>query len=246
MTRASILTLRQIHTQFGSQIVHDHLDLDVFSGEILGIVGGSGSGKSVLLRIMAGLDTPQKGRVVYPKTDIQRGMLFQNGALISSLSVVENVAVPLIEMAKTSSRLAYQIARHKLSLVGLGADAADKYPSQLSGGMVKRVGIARALALDPEIVFLDEPTAGLDPISAAGFDELVLDLRAKLNLTVVLVTHDLDTLHRICDRLAVLVDHQVIAGKIEEIAHQNHPWIQSYFQGIRGYRLFGMEHGTQG
>lgn len=239
----SILQLKNIHTQFGTQIIHDDLNLEIYRGEILGIVGGSGSGKSVLLRMMIGLDRPQRGHVNYIADRPEMGILFQNGALISSLTVLENVMIPLQEVAKLSLDFAEELAFMKLSMVGLEASDVTKFPAQLSGGMIKRVALARAIALDPAILFLDEPTAGLDPVGAAGIDELILLLRDKLNVTVVLVTHDLDTLVRICNRVAVLVDHQIRVGKIEEIAHLDHPWVKAYFQGVRGQRVFGNSHG---
>lgn len=242
MKSSSLIDVKNLSTAFGSQIIHDKLNLSVYSGEVLGIVGGSGSGKSVLLRFMIGLVPPQQGQIVYhttpPYPANQIGVLFQYGALISSLTVLENIMIPLREIAKLSLQLSEELALIKLSLVGLPLSAAHKYPSQLSGGMIKRVGLARALALDPEILFLDEPTSGLDPIAAASFDQLILDLQAILKMTVVMITHDLDSLLHICNRVAVLVDHKVIAGTVPEVAAINHPWIHDYFQGIRGKRLF--------
>jgi len=238
-----IIQLRNICTQFGPQVVHNKLALDIYEGEILALVGGSGSGKSVLLRLMLGLDQPKKGDILFPNGKPQIGVLFQYGALISSLNVIENISIPLREVAKTSKELAHELALVKIALVGLEADVASKYPSQLSGGMIKRVALARAIALDPAVLFLDEPTSGLDPISAAGIDELISELRQKLNITVVMVTHDLDSIAHICDRVAVLVDRHVIAGTIKEVACLDHPWIKSYFQGIRGRHLFGTADG---
>ena len=238
----SILKVSNLTTQFGKQIVHKNLSLTVYEGEVLGIVGGSGSGKSVLLKFMIGLVPPQKGKIIYnteptyPSSQI--GVLFQYGALLSSLTVLENIMIPLTEIAKLSPDFAQELAFIKLSLVGLPADTGSKYPSQLSGGMIKRVGLARALALDPKILFLDEPTSGLDPISAEEFDDLILTLQNQLKMTVVMVTHDLDSLVRICNRVAVLLDHQVTAGPVEEVARIDHPWIHNYFQGVRGKRLF--------
>ena len=238
----TILAVSHLTTQFGKQIVHKDLSLMVYEGEVLGIVGGSGSGKSVLLKFMIGLVPPQRGKITYytnpPHPSTQIGVLFQYGALLSSLTVMENIMVPLIESAKLSVPLAQDLAMIKLSLVGLAPETANKYPSQLSGGMVKRVGLARALALDPEILFLDEPTSGLDPISAEEFDNLILTLQQHLKMTVVMVTHDLDSLVRICNRVAVLLDQHVIAGSVEHVSKIDHPWIHSYFQGIRGNRLF--------
>jgi phospholipid/cholesterol/gamma-HCH transport system ATP-binding protein len=238
-----IIQLRNIHTQFGQQVVHDKLSLDIYEGEILALVGGSGSGKSVLLRLIVELDQPKRGSILFPQGKPQIGVLFQYGALISSLTVIENVSIPLREVAKVSESLAHELALIKLSLVGLDADVAQKYPAQLSGGMIKRVALARSMALDPAVLFLDEPTSGLDPISATGIDELIAELRQKLNITVVMVTHDLDSIAHICDRVAVLVDRHVIAGTIEEVAYFDHPWIKSYFQGVRGRHLFGTTDG---
>lgn len=234
-----IIQLHDIHTQFGAQVIHDKLNLDIYKGEILALVGGSGSGKSVLLRLIVGLDSPGGGSIAFPVGKPQIGMLFQYGALISSLNVIENVSIPLIEVGHASQKLAHELALIKLSLVGLEPDVAQKYPSQLSGGMIKRVALARAMALDPAVLFLDEPTSGLDPIGATGIDELIVELRQKLGITVVMVTHDLDSIAHICDRVAVLVDRRVYAGTIKEVACLDHPWIKSYFQGARGAHLFG-------
>jgi len=227
--------------------VHDGLDLDVRRGEVLGIVGGSGSGKSVLLRTIVGLNRPAKGEVeIFGKdllamSDRQRrdlekrwGVLFQDGALFSSLTVAQNIEVPIKEHFDIPLKLMDEISAVKVGMVGLPEDAGEKYPSQLSGGMRKRAGLARALALDPEIVFLDEPTAGLDPIAAGAFDELIRDLKASLGLTVFMVTHDLDSLFAICDRVAVLVDKKTRVGTLEQLLEDNHPWIYSYFHGPRG------------
>jgi phospholipid/cholesterol/gamma-HCH transport system ATP-binding protein len=237
-----ILEVKNLHTQFGKQVVHDNLDLSVNKGEVLGIVGGSGSGKSVLMRYMIGLDKPQRGKIIYKEGNMADkshiGVLFQSGALLSSLTVAENVMAPLVEVSHLSKELAYDIALIKLSLVGLTPESSTKYPSQLSGGMIKRVALARALALDPQLVFLDEPTAGLDPIAASSFDQLVLKLQRQLKMTVVMVTHDLESLIEICDRVAVLVDHHVIVGTLKEVAGLDHPWIREYFHGPRGKRLF--------
>lgn len=237
-----ILEVKNLSTKFGTQVIHNHLNLQVLEGEVLGIVGGSGSGKSVLLSYMIGLKAPQKGKVVYLSFDSkpgqQIGVLFQHGALISSLTVAENVMVPLKEVAKLSPQLSYEIARLKIAMVGLPMETCEKYPSELSGGMIKRAALARALALDPRILFLDEPTSGLDPISAASFDQLVRQLQKDLGMTVVMVTHDLDSLVQICDRIAVLVDQKVITGTVKEVATNPHPWIQNYFHGTRGERYF--------
>ncbi|TDK19421.1 ATP-binding cassette domain-containing protein [Luteimonas aestuarii] len=246
---APVIRVRGLRTQFGSQVVHDGLDLDVRRGEILGVVGGSGSGKSVLMRSIIGLRRPDAGTIevlgVDPHSDdaddqlhVERntGVLFQDGALFSSLSVGENVQVPLKEhYAELPPSLRYELALLKVKLSGLPADAIDKLPSQLSGGMRKRAGLARALAMDPPLLFLDEPTAGLDPIGAAAFDDLTRTLQQALGLTVFLITHDLDTLYAICDRVAVLAERKVIAvAPIAEIERLDHPWVQDYFNGPRG------------
>ena len=234
---------------FGDQVIHEGLDLDVRKGEILGVVGGSGTGKSVLMRSIIGLQIPVEGDIEVlgrSITDAQEdddidirsrwGVLFQGGALFSTLTVAENVEVPLKEFfPEISPELMHEIARYKVVLSGLPEDATAKYPAELSGGMKKRAGLARALALDPELLFLDEPTAGLDPIGAAAFDSLIVELKQALDLTVFLITHDLDTLYEICDRVAVLADGKVIAvGTIPELLATDHPWIQEYFNGPRG------------
>ncbi|AVL71277.1 MULTISPECIES: ABC transporter ATP-binding protein [Oligella] len=243
-----VIRVRGLRNQFGSHVVHDNLDLDVYKGDILGVVGGSGTGKSVLLRSIVGLITPAAGEVtVFGKTlselsdkerdsvDRQMGVLFQQGALYSSLTVKENIAFPLIEQLGMSRPEAEDLALMKIFLVGLSAVAADRYPSELSGGMIKRAALARSLALDPAILFLDEPTAGLDPISAANFDELIMTLRDALGLTIFLVTHDMDTLYTACDKIAVLSDKKVlISAPIEEVKKVDNEWIQEYFNGPRG------------
>lgn len=243
------ITIRGLRNAFGAQVVHDDLDLDVRRGEILGVVGGSGTGKSVLMRAIIGLQTPDAGSIevlgepmigrdAEDTIDIRRrwGVLFQNGALFSTLTVAENVQVPLREFYPDQPQwLRDDIAAYKIGMTGLPADAGPKFPAELSGGMRKRAGLARALALDPDVLFLDEPTAGLDPIGAAAFDEQTRSLQQTLGLTVFLITHDLDTLHSICDRVAVLADRRVIAvGTIDELVASDHPWIQSYFNGPRG------------
>jgi phospholipid/cholesterol/gamma-HCH transport system ATP-binding protein len=245
----SIISVRGLRNCFGDQIIHDGLDLEVRRGEILGVVGGSGTGKSVLMRSIIGLQKPAEGEVqVFGEPTVGRneaelqairkrwGILFQGAALFSTLTVAENVQVPLREFyPRISGRLLDEIAAYKIVMVGLPADAGPKYPAELSGGMKKRAGIARALALDPELLFLDEPTAGLDPIGAAAFDQLTLELREQLGLTVFLITHDLDTLYAICDRVAVIADRRVIAvGTIPELLALDHEWIQEYFRGPRG------------
>ncbi len=249
--REVVIKVRGLVTRFGGETIHDGLDLDVFKGEILGVVGGSGAGKSVLLRAIVGLHRPAAGRIEVLGRDVaglsgpelvrlqQRwGVLFQNGALFSALTVAENVSVPLKEHRRLPPALIEEIAALKIALVGLPADAGAKYPSQLSGGMRKRAALARALALDPEILFLDEPTAGLDPIAAAGFDHLILSLGDSLGLTVFMVTHDLDSLEAICDRIAVLIDRRITVGKLPEHMKNPHPWIQEYFTGPRARAAF--------
>lgn len=248
MSQDAIIRIRKLRNCFGPQCVHVDLDLDVCRGEILGVVGGSGTGKSVLLRSIVGLRHPTDGRIevfgenITEFSGVRRsvlerrfGVLFQRGALFSSLTVTENVALPLIEFAGLPRRDAEQLAQVKLALAGLPGSAGDKYPSSLSGGMVKRAALARALALDPEILFLDEPTAGLDPIGAAAFDNLIATLRNALGLTVFLVTHDLDTLYTICDRVAVLSQKKVlVVDSLDVVAATPDPWIQEYFHGPRG------------
>jgi phospholipid/cholesterol/gamma-HCH transport system ATP-binding protein len=246
---ADVIRVRGLTNSFGEQTVHDKLDLDVHRGEILGVVGGSGTGKSVLMRSIIGLQTPTSGEVtVFGEQMIDRddheardvrsrwGVLFQGGALFSTLTVAENVQVPLREyFPNIDPKLLDEIAAYKVAMAGLPAEAGPKYPSELSGGMRKRAGLARSLSLDPELLFLDEPTAGLDPIGAAAFDELIKSLKETLGLTVFLITHDLDTLHAICDRVAVLADKRVVAvGTIPELLALDHPWIQEYFNGPRG------------
>ena len=248
-----IIRVRGLRNQFGDQVIHDNLDLDVYRGEVLGVVGGSGTGKSVLLRTIVGLNRPAAGRIeVFGKgladlSETERtkleerwGVLFQDGALFSSLSVAQNVEVPLREHTDLPLDLIDEIAALKISMTGLPAEAGPKFPSELSGGMRKRAGLARALALDPEILFLDEPTAGLDPIGAAAFDELIKQLQQALGLTVFMVTHDLDSLHAICDRIAVLAEKRVmVIGAMEEMLRHSHPWIREYFHGPRACAVVG-------
>ena len=243
----TVISLEGIRTQFGSHVVHDQLALEVRRGEILGVVGGSGTGKSVLLRTIAGLNKPVAGRIDVLGTNVRRcseterrmlqrrwGVMFQDGALFSALTVRENVEVPMRTISGLSPQLRRELASLKVAMAGLPPDARDKFPAELSGGMRKRAGLARALALDPEIVFLDEPTAGLDPIGAAEFDRLIKDLSQILGLTVFLVTHDLDTLHAVCDRIAVLAEKRVlVTGTMQEMLEVDHPWVRSYFHGPR-------------
>lgn len=247
-TYSNVIEVRDLVNRFGAQTVHEHLDLDVRRGEILGVVGGSGTGKSVLLRSIVGLQRPTSGMVKVLGEDLMAlpparreqierrfGMLFQNGALFSSQTVIENVAMPLVENAGLLRADAMALARQKLALAGLPSITETKSPSELSGGMVKRAALARAIALDPAILFLDEPTAGLDPVSASAFDQLLLTLRASLGLTVYLITHDLDTLYSICDRVAVLAQKRVlVVGPLSEVEKFDDPWVQSYFHGPRG------------
>jgi phospholipid/cholesterol/gamma-HCH transport system ATP-binding protein len=245
--REVVLKLRDVRTQFGDHIVHNHLDLDVFRGEVIGLVGGSGTGKSVLLRTIIGLNPLSDGRIeilgkntrgVHGKAEQELlghiGVQFQDGALFSSLTVADNIIVPIREHAELDEPLMQSIAALKVALVGLPPDTGDKKPSELSGGMRKRASLARALALDPELLFLDEPTAGLDPIGAAHYDELIGQLRQSLGLTVLMVTHDLDSLHAVCDRVAVLLDKRVVVGTMEEMLAYDHPWVREYFHGPRG------------
>ncbi|MCM0612193.1 ABC transporter ATP-binding protein [Marinobacter sediminum] len=247
-TDSSVIQVRKLCNRFGSHVVHENLELDLIRGEILGVVGGSGTGKTVLLRSIVGLHKPSSGHIRVFGEDLDRlsarkrseveqrfGVLFQGGALFTSLNLQENIAVPLIEHARLTRPEAERLARMKLALTGLPPDAALKYPAELSGGMVKRAGLARALALDPEVLFLDEPTAGLDPIGAAAFDRLIVTLRDALGFTVFLVTHDLDTLYATCDRVAVLSQKKVlVSDTLEKVAATQDEWIQDYFNGPRG------------
>jgi len=256
VAEAPIIAVTGLRTQFGSQVIHDNLDFSVEHGEVMGVVGGSGTGKSVLMRTIIGLITPAAGRIevlgqdmatLSPRAaqDMQSrwGVLFQDGALFSSLTVAENIEVPLKEHSDLSPTLRREVIDVKISMAGLPPEAANKYPSELSGGMRKRAGLARALALDPEILFLDEPTAGLDPIGAANFDQLIVGLQRALALTVVMVTHDLDSLHAICDRISVLVDKRVKVGTIDSLVKEPDPWIQDYFGGPRGRAALRSEAG---
>lgn len=248
MSAAPIIRVRDLKVAFGSSVVLEHLNLDIPKGEVVGVIGPSGCGKSVLLRAITGLKSPESGSVEVfgerletlsrdERTAIERrwGIMFQDGALFSNLTVRENVMVPMKEHTQLSRPLMHDLADMKIRLSGLAASAGDKYPSDLSGGMRKRAALARALALDPELLFLDEPTAGLDPITAAAFDTLVRSLQRALGLTVFLVTHDVDTLYATCDRIVVLGEKKVLAvGTIPELREVDHPWIQEYFSGPRG------------
>ena len=245
-----IIEVRGLVNRFGAQVVHDGLDMTVFDGEVFGIVGGSGSGKSVLLRTILGLHRPQAGSVRLYGRDITNlteselrsvksryGVTFQAGALFTSLTVLQNVQLPMLEHLRMSPVVLDELAMLKVRMVGLPADAARKYPAQLSGGMIKRAALARALALDPRLLFLDEPTSGLDPISAAAFDELVLKLQQQLKLTVVMITHDLDTIFRVCNRVGVIVDRKMVTDSLQGIVSHPHPWIAEYFHGQRAGRF---------
>jgi len=252
----TVISVRDLVVGFGDVTVLDHAALDVFEGEILGFVGGSGAGKSVLMRTIIGLLPKRHGTIEVFGTDLaalgerqrrtieQRwGVLFQQGALFSSLTALQNVQFPIREYLDLSPRLTEEIALAKLEMVGLSPDVRGKYPAELSGGMIKRVALARALALDPDIVFLDEPTSGLDPIGAAEFDELIRTLQRTLGLSVFMVTHDLDSLHAVCDRIAVLSEGRVIAsGPIETMLASEHPWLKSYFRGKRGRQSQRLVH----
>jgi phospholipid/cholesterol/gamma-HCH transport system ATP-binding protein len=252
----ALLEVRGVVNRFGAQVVHSGLDMQVYEGEVFGIIGGSGAGKSVLLRTILGLRRPNAGSVLFYGREVGSmsaaelhalkatyGVTFQEGALFSALDVLQNVQLPMLEHLQVSARALDQLALLRVQLVGLPAESASKYPSQLSGGMIKRAALARALALDPVLLFLDEPTSGLDPISAAAFDELVIYLRRELKLTVVMITHDLDTIYRTCSRVGIIVDGRMISDTLEGIVHNPHPWIQAYFQGPRA-RARRSEHGA--
>lgn len=263
MTSIPIVSVRGVVNRFGDQVIHDGVDLEVQRGEVMGIVGGSGSGKSVLLRTILGLHKPTSGQVLIEGADItamserqllnvkyRYGVTFQHGALFSSLTVAENIQLPLREYLHLSQATLDELTALRLDLVGLPLSAADKLPAQLSGGMIKRAALARALTLDPQLLFLDEPTAGLDPISAAEFDQLVRYLQASLKLTVIMITHDLDSILTICDRVAVLVDRKISVDTLAGIMNNPHPWIHEYFHGPRARGITptalpaGVPHGT--
>ena len=250
----TIISVKNLVNRFGSQLVHDKLCLDVRRDEILGIVGGSGSGKSVLMRSILGLQRPTSGsitvlgqKIKYHKPGPSRcwGVLFQGGALLSGLTVQENVELPIALHSDMPVETRHELASLKLLMTGLSLSVADKYPSELSGGMRKRVSLARALALEPRILFLDEPTAGLDPIAATSFDELITYLHDNLDLTIVMITHDVDSLFGICDRIAVLVDGGVQVGTVEETLRSDHPWIKAYFGVPRAQRANTVARGFQ-
>ncbi|MGV0820394.1 ABC transporter ATP-binding protein [Martelella sp. AMO21009] len=254
-----VLSVRDLTVGFGGPTVLENLDLDVYRGEILGFVGGSGTGKSVLMRTVLRLNQRQAGTInIFGKDfdelsyeerlaiDMRIGVLFQHGALFSGLTVLENVQVPMREYLDLPKKLMDDLARLKIEMVGLRPEAAERFPSELSGGMIKRAALARALALDPDLVFLDEPTSGLDPIGAAEFDELIARLRDTLGLTVYMVTHDLDSLHAVCDRIAVLGKKRVLVeGTLDKLLAFDDPWVQSYFRGKRSRAIFGAGQNSQ-
>ncbi len=253
-----VVEVRGLVNRFGTQVVHDGLDMTVERDEVFGIVGGSGTGKSVLLRTILGLQRPQAGEIRIDGQDITHmderqlrevkshyGVSFQSGALYSGLTVLQNVQLPMLEYLRLSPQALDDLAMLKVRLVGLNPGAAGKYPSELSGGMVKRAALARALALDPRLLFLDEPTSGLDPVSAAAFDDLVLYLQKELKLTIVMITHDLDSIFRTCNRVGVIVDKRMVSDTLAKIVDYPNPWIQEYFHGERARaRLGELRHGT--
>jgi phospholipid/cholesterol/gamma-HCH transport system ATP-binding protein len=252
----TLLEAHGIVNRFGAQTVHNGLDMQVYEGEVFGIVGGTGSGKTVLLRTILGLRRPDAGTVCFLGRDLHSlsateltrlkagyGVTFQHGALFTSLTLKQNVQMPMLEHLRLPAEALDELAQVKINLVGLPPDAGAKYPAQLSGGMVKRSALARALALDPKLLFLDEPTSGLDPIGAAAFDELLLYLQKQLQLTVVMITHDLDSIFRTCNRVGVIVDGRMISDTLDGIMHNPHPWIRAYFQGERARQRRG-QHGA--
>jgi len=254
-----VIEVQGIVNRFGTQVVHDGLDMQVMDGEVFGIVGGSGTGKSVLLRTILGLQRPRAGRVSLYGRDITSlteselrevkrhyGVTFQRGALFTSLNVTQNVQMPMTEFFDLDEQALDALARLKLNMVGLPAESGAKYPAQLSGGMIKRAALARALALDPQLLFLDEPTSGLDPIGAATFDKLVASLKRNLGLTVVMITHDLDTIFSTCDRVGVIVDRRMIVDTVTGILNNNHPWIREYFHGPRARSAARAREGKDG
>ncbi len=249
----AIVSVRGLLNRFGTQVVHEALDMGVYPAEIFGIIGGSGAGKSVLLRSILGLRTPQRGSIEIEGRDITQlgraemqavkrsyGVTFQHGALFSALTVSQNVQLPLAEYASLPQPVLEELALQKLRLVGLDDSAARKYPAQLSGGMIKRAALARALVLDPQLLFLDEPTSGLDPIAAAAFDDLLLYLQRSLKLTVVMITHDLDSIFRTCNRVGVIVDRRMVSGTLSQMLDEQHPWIREYFHGPRANAARGV------
>lgn len=252
---APVISVRGLVNRFGPQVVHDGLDFDLHPGEIIGVIGGSGSGKTVLLRSIVGLQRPAAGQVLIEGRDILKlseeevlevqklwGVMFQGGALFSSLTVQENVETAMRESKRLPAAMIPELARMKIAMAGLPAEARAKLPAELSGGMIKRAALARALALDPRVLFLDEPTAGLDPVLAEAFDHLIRDLAKSLDIAVMMITHDLDSLFSICDRIAVLVDKKIKVDTIENLRRDPHPWIQEYFGGERAGRA-GERHG---
>jgi phospholipid/cholesterol/gamma-HCH transport system ATP-binding protein len=254
---AAVVEVKGLVNRFGTQVVHDGLDMEVNADEVFGIVGGSGAGKSVLLRSILGLQRPQAGAVRIFGRDITQlddaqlrevkgryGVSFQAGALYSGLTVLQNVQLPMLEYLQLSPLALNDLAMLKIRLVGLPADAGAKFPAQLSGGMIKRAALARALALDPSLLFLDEPTSGLDPISAAAIDDLVLYLQKQLKLTIIMVTHDLDSIFRTCNRVGVIVDRRMVSDSLKRIVDYPNPWIQEYFHGERARARLEALHGA--
>lgn len=260
MTQAdTILSVKNVTNRFGKQLIHDDVSFDIRRGEIIALIGGSGSGKSVMLKTMTGLLLPKQGEVTINGKSLGKitpqkrarlfGVLFQQGALFSSLTVSENIMFALAEHSRIKPSDRAELAAFKLALVGLGPEVGDKYPSELSGGMIKRASLARALALDPPILFLDEPTAGLDPVSATAFDEMIAMLNRTLGVTIIMITHDLDTLFTVCHRVAVLVDKKVVIDSLETLLDSTHPWIHEYLHGARAYGAMvaaqkASQHGT--